>query len=1368
MLGGSGQNMPEHAGSRISELSPRKRAALKQFLSGSGVRAAPIAVIPREGEIPLSFAQQRLWFLEQLEPGRSIYNVPAVVRIRGALDLEILAWSFQKLVRRHESLRTSFRAVDGRPVQAVAAEMELAPDVRDLSALAVSEREAKAWEVAREETNRAFDLARGPLLRVAVLRLAPEEALVVFVMHHIACDARSLEVLLRDVTAYYMAAVAGGREPALPALRCQYADFSAWQRKYLEGEVLERQLSYWRRQLEGLAPLEVPADYARPAMQSFRGARESMALPDAFCDRLRAFSRQHDVTLFMTMLAAFQTLLHRYTGQDDIAVGTPIAGRTRPETRELIGFFVNTLVMRTDLSGDPTFAELLGRVRETALGAYDHQHLPFERLVEELRPPRDPSRSPLFQVMFTSDGFQYRNRHIGDLTVEFLEVEPRTARFDLTLAMVEWDGGLKLRMDYSTDLFEAATARRMLGHFRTLLEAAIDDPTQRISTLPMLDAPERRQLLLEFNEAGEAAGSADIPPLHRLFQAQAARTPDAAAVAFEGERLTFRELNRRANGLARRLRELGVGPDVLVGLCVNRSLEMVVGLLGILKAGGAYVPMDPAYPADRLSFLIEDTRMPVLVTEPALADKVPPHGTQVVCLDASLDEEDENVAGAASATDIAYVIYTSGTTGAPKGVLVEHRSAANYVRGIREALGLEPGWSYAMVQPLTVDSSVTAIYPPLLGGGCLHVISRERSLDPEALGDYFGREGIDVLKIAPSHLSALLAAGRPERLLPRRCLVIGGEASRRDWAERLQSLAPGCRIFNHYGPTEATVGVTTYPAGSGGSAASVLPIGRPLPGCRVYVLDAHRQLAPIGVPGELYIGGGCLARGYLNRPELTAEKFVPDPFSGEPGARLYRTGDVARWRPSGVIEFLGRRDHQVKVRGYRVEPAEIEAALGRYPDVREAIVVAARDAQGGERLAAYVVPQPGRGPGATELRRYLLAKLPSYMAPSTVMVLPELPRTPHGKVDRGALPPPGEARLEPEGGFPGPRGELEIRMARIWERVLGVRPVGSGDNFFEIGGHSLLAVSLFAEIEKAFGERLPLATLFEHPTVEGLAGVLRDRGRPRRWSSLVPLQPDGANPPLFCVHGNGGNVLFYRDLARRLAPDQPVYALQSVGLDGTRPPLTRVEDMAVHYIEEIRSLQPEGPYLLAGICLGAYVALEMAHQLEARGQRVALLASLNTDGGWRTVKSFWDGVRFHRRNLSRLGPTGGITYIVERARYRLLRIGVAVATLLSSFRRHPGGPLPAHLAHLRVYTTNSRASAEYVPRSFQGRLVCFQASGDTYTKPHMFWDAFAAGGVEIQVVPGKRDNVLKEPHVAVLARQLKVCLERARAEAIPG
>ncbi len=996
---------------RLANLSPAKRALFEQRLTEKSLESSVTSSIPRRSTrntAPLSFAQERLWFLNQLEPESPAYNESKAFRLSGVLDLDALKRTLNQIVLRHEVLRTTIVTMDGSPRQVVAQNRHVELPVIDLRAVPKTDRDPEAQRLIVETMRKPFDLSRDLMLRVLLLRLAEQEHVFLVVKHHIASDGWSSGIFWQEVTALYEA-YTSGQSADLQELPVQYADYAAWQRDWFQGDVLETQLSYWGKQLDNLGTLQLPTDRPRPAIQSFGGAKQTFILAKDLSAALKALSLTHGVTLFMTLLAAFQALLYRYTGQENIAVGSPIAGRNRVEIEGLLGFFVNTLVLRIDVSGKLAFKELLERVRGMCLDAYSHQDLPFEKLVEELAPQRVLNHNPLFQVTFQLNNVPRRLVKLPAIDVEDMELDSGIAKFDLSLTMTDRGEDIAGRLQYNTDLFDEATMARMLGHFQTLLEGVVADPDRYVADLPLITQAERRQLLFEWNETKR-----DYPKgkcLHQLFEKQAEQTPDSVAVVFEDQQLTYGDLNRRANRLAHYLMRLGVGPETPVGICVERSLEMIIGLLGILKAGGVYVPLDPSYPKQRLAFMLADTQAPVLLSRERLMEKLPSDDSHVVvCLDRDWQEiakQSEKIPESGVTEDhLAYVIYTSGSTGNPKGVLIEHRQILNYVQAIRDRCRLEPGASFAMVQPLSFDASQTVLFPSLISGGCLHILSEEKATDPQALGEYFRRFPIDLLKITPSHLAALQVSSPSGQILPRRWLIIGGEAWHRDWLVKVQATGD-CSIFNHYGPTEATVAVLTYElkAGKVDGGSSTVPIGHPLPNIRAYLLDRYLHPVPIGVPGELYIGGSCLGRGYLNSPDLTAEKFIPNPFSDEPGARLYKTGDRSRYLADGNVEFLGRTDHQVKIRGYRIEPGEIEAALRQHPSVQQAIILAREDVEsaegglqisesGGEnpkgktcaeqsrrienpksedkRLIAYVVARPDRAPTAGGKSRYRL------------------------------------------------------------------------------------------------------------------------------------------------------------------------------------------------------------------------------------------------------------------------------------------------------------------------------------------------------------------------------------------------------------
>jgi amino acid adenylation domain-containing protein len=1086
----------------LTDLTPAQRLELLKLararkLVGDRLELPPIEPAAREGRLPLSFAQERLWFIDRLEPGSAVYNLSAALRLTGALDERAVERGLGEIVRRHEALRTTFAEVDGAPVQVIAPFAGFTLPVEDLSDLGDADRQAAAGRRAGEEARRPFDLAAGPLFRAVLLRLGAQEHVLLLGMHHVVSDGWSMGVLSREFSVLY-AAYRDGRESPLPELAVQYADYAVWQRENLRGPVLERQLAYWRERLAG-APelLELPTDRPRPAVQTFRGAHEPIALSGELLERLRALGRQEGATLYMVALSAFQLLLSKYGGSDDVVVGSPIAGRTRGEVEGLIGFFVNTLVLRTDLSGDPSFRELLGRVREVTLGAYEHQDVTFEKLVAELSPERSLSHSPLFQVAFTLDNAQDTGGGVAGLGVQGVGTEFEVAKFDLSLGLSETAQGLRGGLAYSTDLFERGTIVRMLGHLQRVLEQVAANPDVRLSGLELPAGEERRLLLEAWGRSGEAPDAA-ARCVHELFAEQAARTPDAVALACGDETLTYAQLHRRSGALARRLAALGVGPEVRVGICVERGVEMVVALLGILQAGGAYVPLDPQYPAERLAYMLADAGAALLLTQERLRDRLPAFGGEVVVLDGDGGDDarsvDPSARGshavlrAASPENLAYVIYTSGSTGLPKGTEVPHRAIPGFFRGAGYA---RFGEGAVVLQHSSVswDALTLELWPALLSGGTC-VLYPGQASEPGLLGEQVRRHGVNTLWLTAAYFN-LIVDTAPEILEGVAQVMTGGEAVSVTHLRRALELYPRLRLVNGYGPSETTVFATCHPVPAGFAAPSV-PVGRPVGDRRVYLLDRHFCAVPRGAAGEVCIGGPAVARGYLGRPALTAERFIPDPF-GEPGARLYRSGDRARWGAEGELEFGGRVDFQVKIRGFRVEPGEVEAVLRACPGVREAAVVVREDAPGDRRLVAYVAGEAA----ADEVRAHVRRSLPEYMVPAAFVFLDALPLTTNGKVDRRALPAPDLASARDR--YVAPRTPVEEVLAGIWAEVLKVERVGVEESFFELGGHSLLATRVVSRVREVFAIELPLRALFEGPTVAELAGrveAMRRAGLP--------------------------------------------------------------------------------------------------------------------------------------------------------------------------------------------------------------------------------------------------------------------------------
>lgn len=1037
---------------------------------------------------PASFAQQRLWFLDQFEPDSAFYNIAAPIYLPGALDVNVLRESLNDLIRRHETLRTTFGIDNGSPVQVIAPSLTIELPVHDLSHLAARAREGEVQGFSNLEAQRPFDLTRGPLLRATLIKLADDNHILLVIIHHIVFDGWSMGIFYRELGAFYNARLAGQR-PALPELEIQYADFACWQREWLTGPVYEAQLDYWRKQLSG-APsvLELPTDRPRPPIQIFRGGLHQFMLPQSLVEALKVLGDKERSTLFMVLLAAFKALLYRYSRERDIVVGTPIANRTRPEIEGLIGFFANTLVLRTKLEGSLSFRELLRRVRTVTLGAYAHQDMPFEKLVEELRPKRNLAYNPLFQVMFVlqnvgggPDGAQ--QSYDGGM------IDTGAAKFDMTLFLTETGQGMQSCFEYNSDLFYPETMARMAKHFETLLSAAAVDPDRPLWSLPMLSQTE----LLTLASWNETRSPYEERCVQRMFEVQAERTPGVTAICFGDETLTYGELNACANFWAHRLLEVGIAPDDCAGICVERSIEMIVAVLAVLKAGAAYVPLDPNYPRERLAFMIADARIPVLLTQKRFADTLPSSDARVLTLDTDAKDDGtlaENPATGATPDNLAYVVYTSGSTGRPKGVAMTHRSLSNMVEWQIERSAIPSGARTLQFASLSFDVSFQEIFSTLCAGGTLILITDEQKRDAELLWQllrtaevnrlfvpfvvlqHLAERAREIVKL-PSSLREIITAGEQPYVTPQIIQLF----------TRLD-----CSLYNQYGPSETHVVTELKLMGASNTWPSRPPAGRPIRNVSIQLVDDYGQLVPVGVPGEIFVGGIALARGYLHRPDLTAERFCANPDGDQQaGWRLYRTGDRARYLPDGNIEFLGRLDDQLKIRGFRIEPGEIEMTLSRHAAVRNAAVVMRQSGAGEQRLVAYVQLNSAESVTAHELRAHLSTSLPDHMLPSAFVFLDSLPLTPSGKLNRSALPEPKDFVTAGGAAYVAPRTPVEELLVKIWQELLGLERVGVYDDFFELGGHSLLATRVISRIRDELPTELPVRRLFETPTIEGLA-----------------------------------------------------------------------------------------------------------------------------------------------------------------------------------------------------------------------------------------------------------------------------------------
>jgi amino acid adenylation domain-containing protein len=1335
-------------------------AEARQDLSSS---VTPVMIPPRDRTVPypLSPSQRRLWFMQRLNPELPVYNEAEAVRLRGELNVEAMERALNTIVARHEILRTTIRTVGEEPVGVVLEHWPLQIKKIDLSRLPTPERQAEVDRLLIQEPAQLYRLETEPGIRVTLLRLAPREHILILMMHHIICDWSSEGVFWRELSVLYRSFSRG--EPfALPPPAIQHGDYAAWQVQQNADATFIEDLAFWEDNLRG-APqlLELPTDRTRPPTSSYRGARQRVYLNATLTQALRDLGQRTERTLFTVFAAALSTLLYRYSGQENILLGIPIADRDRKELESLMGFLLHTQVLRSELSADMTFRELLAQVQHGVLGLYLHRSVPFEQVVRRLRPERNLSYSPLFQAMIN---FRDSNELLSFIGLEGLEVETAFAesgasKFDLTLFVTDCRDEVWLEWEYCTDLFDDVRIARMLGHFKTLLESVACDPDQRLSQVPLLTDAERGDILASWNHTEIAYPENGC--IHELFERKAEQTPEAVAVESGDQRLSYRELNRRSNRVAHRLRQLGVKPDDLVGICMDRSLELAVGLLAILKAGAAYLPLDPAYPKARLDFILEDAQADVVLTQERLRKLLSAKRGRVVYLDTEWDEiaqcEPTNPVNILDPGHLAYAIYTSGSTGNPKGVAICHRAVINFLNSMRVAPGMGPHDTMLSVTTVSFDIFGLEIWLPLTIGARVVIASEEAARDARKLAALMRQS--TVMQATPYTWRLLLESGWQGNANLK--ILCGGEA----WPEELAAqLLPKCAsLWNMYGPTETTIWSAVYAV----EKDRPVLIGHPIANTQFYVVDSHLQPVPIGVPGELLIGGAGLASGYLNLPQLTAEKFIADPFTPNAGSRLYRTGDLVRYLADGSLEFLGRIDQQVKIRGFRIELEEIESVLRTHACVREAAVIT-REQDGEAQLVAYIVPCGLHTPTVAELRAHARQQLPDYMVPEACVFLPAFPLTPNGKLNRKALPSPSRTALQVNSTSGAPRDLLEQQLIRSWEKILRVHPVGRNDNFFELGGHSFAAVRLLSEIKAVTGRDLPLAILFQASTVADLAEILRKDDWMPSWSSLVPIQPAGSKPPLFLVHGAEGNVLLYRRLATHLGSDQPVYGLQSQGLNGRGPFQSHIEEMASHYVRELRALDPTGPYMLGGYCMGGTIALEMAQQLTAQGQEVALVVMIDSYNlnkisrkrlgrlaAVHLAQNFW----FHAANFLSIRTGDRRSFVREKldvARNRLKRRLGAAHDAIGSF----AGKTPNPYSQFRLRQVNDRATMAYVPRPYRNRLVVVRCKGHFWKldDPALGWGEIAGDNLEIQSFPIYRKGILVEPFVRTLAEGLKRCL----------
>jgi amino acid adenylation domain-containing protein len=1311
--------------------------------------------------IPLSYEQEQVWLHAQLATNLPLYNEPGTIRFLGDLDVSALEMSFNEILRRHEAWRTCFEIVDGLPVQKIQPSLKVSLPVLDLTALPAERRESEALRIATEDAREPIDLTKAPLFRTRLIRLGNEEYRLYLTLSHIIFDAFAIyRVLLPELSTLYES-FAAGRQSPLPELSIQYSDYACWQRRNITEEALAKDLDYWKRELAGPLPESyLPVDRQRVGPQTFCGATYPFKLSSRLNSTLITLSRSQGTTLFQILLAGFAALLSRYSDEPTIPIGSLTAGRKLHETQALLGYFVNTVVLRLDVSGDPSFRDLVKRIRNVALGALEHDNLPFEHLVREMRTTRDSSHNPLFQALFSLAPPLPKLDPSWQMTLT--DVDTGVSKYDLHFEIDQRGDEILPRIHYSTDLFDPATIARMANHWMNLLEGAAGNPDLRVSQLPLLSGQERDQLTVEWNDTeAEYPRDATIP---QQFAAQCERTPGVVAVREADRQLTFLQLDERSNSLAQYLRNLGAGPGTTVALCVERSIDMVAGLLGILKTGAAYVPLDPSYPPERLGFMLKDSEAAIVIAQREHAGNIPANSARAVWLDSNWSEISGKLTDSQSPVqltgshpgDTAYVLYTSGSTGTPKGVQGTHQAYLNRFSWMWRAYPFQPGEVCCQKTNLGFVDSVWEIFGPLLAGVPNLIIPQETMGDPEELLTILAREQVTRIVLVPSLLRMLLdyepQLGKRVPLL--KLWTCSGEVLPRDLAERFRNGFPAARLINLYGSAEVAADVTCHEVSDEDLLASSIPIGRPIANTQVYILDGNRNPVPIGVRGEIYVGGDNLAQGYWRSPELTAQRFVENPIAPERSARLFRTGDLGRFKSTGEIEYLGRLDNQVKLRGMRLELGEVEAALSGHPAVRQAVVALTPDQQ---RLVAYITVENGQAPSSEELRRYLLARLPEYMVPASYSRLEQWPLLPSGKVNRRALPEPGHAESIQQSAFVAPHDRVEDQLLTIWKGILNLDAISVTDNFFSIGGYSLASARLLARIQQTFGRKLGLRDVFEAPTIAEMAELIRREGKSSDMEGILPLQPNGSLPAFFWVRGGP----LFLPLSRRLGPQRPSFGLQlSSSLVAQLPATYKFEDIASGLIQVMRRMRPNGPYYLGGLCVNGVVAYEMARQLVAAGESVPLLVMLDSQNPTYYFDYSPDGrtsflyqkLKFHLRKLAKLRRTGLRHYVQERsADLQRRRDQWLWNNVYQRGNRLPEEQLGdmGSLVH--------PAAMKYKPRPYSGRVMFFQSSDwptGGYWRFQRGWPGLIGGPMEVHTIAAEHEEMLHDPNVDGIARPI--------------
>ena len=1340
--------------SRLAERKTEILAFLGQSATVSPLPSSIMRATSRNDDLPLSSAEEGAWLLEQLSPGVTAWNMRSALRISGELNVAVLERSFNALIERQEILRTTFRLIEGKLVRLISPTLNINLPVSRLDPLV--DKDSAIRRITTEEQRRPFDLATAPLMRVRLLQVNEREHVLVVAIHHIICDGWSQQIFFRELFSLYEAFLTD-QPPNLPDLPIQYSDYAIWMHES-ERAKFESHLSYWKNKLNGAAIAEIPSDKQRPAQRSFRGARQEIKLSSDLARRLKDIGNQERATLFMILVAAFQVLLCRYTGATDIAVGLTIAGRSRPEVQNLIGFFINLLVLRSDLSGSPCFRDLLRRVREDCLEAYERQNVPFEKLVEAMNPGHGLHRNPFFQVLFNVFNMPPVPRDANGLLIEGIFPHTETAKFDLTIHALETEDTVTIQVVYSVDLFSDARIAQMLEQYKYLLEQVGENTDDGIN-LYSLVTPSAKKLLPDPTVPLDNTWHGAV---HEIFASYAQSQPNKLAVEDPHEGWSYKELNDRSNRLAQYLLAEGIRRGDIVAVYGHRSAALVWALLAVLKAGAAFCVVDPEHPAERVKQYL-DAADPKGFIQTARAGEANAEIEEVLSSfsprcrialpDAAIAQASQflsryskdDPAVKISPNDLAYVIFTSGSTGKPKGVMGRHGPLTHFLPWLKETFGLSESDRFSFLSALATNKLQRELFTALTLGGTLCIPDSDDIGAFGKLDEWLRDKAVSVVHLTPA-MAQLLEETATHPIPSVRRAFFGGDLLGIRDVDGVRRLMPHAEITNFYNSSETQRGggYIVFSNQTLDHAKEIPPLGRGVKDVQLLVLNPVGKMAGVGELGEICVRSPHMAAGYLRDEKLTKERFITNPFTGIDGDRIYRTGEQGRYLPNGDVEFVARRENQVSVRSFRVELGEIESVLNAHPAVSEAVVLAQENPR--DHLVAYVLANRQLSPSINELRNYVKAKLPNYMVPASFLLLDSLPLTPTGKVDRRSLPMPERTRVELERTFVAPRNRLESQLAKIWAEVLGVKAVGVRDNFFEMGGHSLLAVRLFAQIEKTLGKRLSLATLFQAPTVEQLASILRQQGWSASWSSLVAIQPYGSKPPFFWVHGENSSAL----LPRYLGPDQPLYGLVHQSQDGKRALYTSIEDIAAHYLQEMRTVQPQGPYFLGGYCIGGTIAFEMAQQLQRMGQKVALLVLLDASN---------PGVLSVSPNSPKpqLQVKRGIQGMVERINKIAKRGAYKVCLSI-------GYPLPPTLLYLYREDVYHKARQKYVAQPYAGRVTVFKTEGLS-RDPRLVWGRLAGGGLEVVEVPGKHaDIVFREQQIQALAKQLKACLDQAQAK----